>query len=222
LDPTDVSQRATVSELYDLPFGKGSKFAASSNFVNRLIGGFQFNLIAVFQTGFPLAISGDSNNPYATRPNFTPGISPILSNRSKNEWFNTAAFSNAPAVAGNTFGNVPRTLANVRSPGAEEFDISMFKTTAITERTSLQFRVETFNTFNHVNTKIRIADQSIRCRLPVGSHLHERFPAVLYGDRKRGTILFGTPPYEPGSTPGAAQVKLAESFGSPLPLYFAT
>jgi hypothetical protein len=27
----------------------------------------------------------------------------------------------------------------------------MFKTTAITERTSLQFRVETFNTFNHVN-----------------------------------------------------------------------
>jgi carboxypeptidase family protein len=151
LDPTDVSQRATASALYDLPFGKGSKFAASSNFVNRIIGGFQFNLIAVFQTGFPLAISGDSNNPYATRPNFTPGISPILSSRSKNEWFNTAAFSNAPAIAGNTFGNVPRTLANVRSPGAEEFDISMFKTTAITERTSLQFRVETFNTFNHVN-----------------------------------------------------------------------
>jgi hypothetical protein len=151
LDPTDVSQRATASALYDLPFGKDRRFAASSGFVNRLIGGFQANVIAIFQTGFPIAISGDSNNPYATRPNFTTGVSPILANRSKNEWFNTAAFSNAPAIPGNTFGNVPRTLSNVRSPGAEEFDISMFKTTAITERTSLQFRVETFNTFNHVN-----------------------------------------------------------------------
>jgi hypothetical protein len=151
LDPTDVSQRSTTSALYDLPFGKDGRFKSSHGFVNALIGGYQANVIAIFQTGFPLAISGDSNNPYATRPNFTPGISPILANRSKNEWFNTAAFTNSPNVIGNSFGDVPRTLSNVRSPGTEEFDISMFKTTALTERTSLQFRVETFNTFNHVN-----------------------------------------------------------------------
>src|SRR6202034_769782 len=106
---------------------------------------------ATFQTGFPLAISGDSNNPYATRPNFTPGQSTILRNRSKSEWFNTAAFSNAPNVAGNSFGNVPRTLPNNRAAGTEDFDISIFKTTPLTQRASLQFRVETFNTFNHVN-----------------------------------------------------------------------
>ena len=151
LDPTDVSQRATTSALYDLPFGKGGRFKSSNRFVNGLISGFQANMIAIFQTGFPLAISGDSNNPYATRPNYTPGVSPVLANRSKNEWFNTAAFANAPNVPGNSFGNVPRTLPNVRSPGTEEFDISVFKTTALTDRTSLQFRVETFNTFNHVN-----------------------------------------------------------------------
>jgi hypothetical protein len=151
LDPTDVSQRSTTSVLYDLPFGKNARFASSHGLVNGLVGGFQFNAIAIFQTGFPLAISGDSNNAYATRPNFTPGVSPVLANRSKNEWFNTAAFSNAPATGGNSFGNVPRTLPTVRAPGTEEFDISMFKTTALTERTSLQFRVETFNTFNHVN-----------------------------------------------------------------------
>lgn len=151
LDPTDVSQRSTTSVLYDLPFGKEGRFKSSNKFVNGLIGGYQANVIAIFQTGFPLAISGDSNNPYATRPNYTPGVSPILAHRSKKEWFNTAAFSNAPDVIGASFGNVPRTEPNVRAPGTEEFDISMFKTTGLTERTSLQFRVETFNTFNHVN-----------------------------------------------------------------------
>jgi hypothetical protein len=151
LDPTDVSQRSTTSMLYDLPFGKGNRFSSSNRFVNGLIGGYQVNAIATFQTGFPLAISGDSNNPYATRPNFTPGQSTILRNRSKSEWFNTAAFSNAPNVSGNSFGNVPRTLPNNRAAGTEDFDISVFKTTPITQRASLQFRVETFNTFNHVN-----------------------------------------------------------------------
>ena len=36
-------------------------------------------------------------------------------------------------------------------PGLAEVDASLFKTTAIAERTNLQFRAEFFNVLNHTN-----------------------------------------------------------------------
>jgi len=147
LDPSDVSQRATVSALYNLPFGRGQRFSAHSGFVDRVIGGFQFNVIGVFQTGTPLTITG-ANAFSATRPNYTPGQKVAISNQSRTKWFNTYAFQNPTDY---TFGNVPRTLPHVRGPGTENFDFSIFKTTEITERFKLQLRVEAFNVLNHVN-----------------------------------------------------------------------
>jgi hypothetical protein len=38
-----------------------------------------------------------------------------------------------------------------RGPGLGEVDLSVFKNTAITERTNLQFRTEFFNLLNRVN-----------------------------------------------------------------------
>ena len=147
LDPTDVSQRATVSALYNLPFGRGQRFQGPNGLVNRMIGGFQFNVIGVFQTGFPLAITG-ANSYTATRPNYVPGVSVSVPNQSRSKWFNTAAFQNP---ADFTFGNVTRTLPHVRSPGTQNFDFSVFKTTEITERFKLQLRAEAFNALNHPN-----------------------------------------------------------------------
>lgn len=147
LDPSDVSQRATVSALYNLPFGRNQKFSANNAFVNRLIGGFQLNLIGVFQTGTPLTITGASAFT-ATRPNYVPGESVTIKNPSEKKWFNTFAFQNPSDY---TFGNVPRTLPRMRGPGTENFDFSIFKTTEITERWKLQLRAEAFNVLNHVN-----------------------------------------------------------------------
>lgn len=147
LDPTDVSQRATLSVLYDLPFGKGQQFVSRSHIVNDAIGGWQINGIGTFQTGFPLAITGASNYT-ATRPNFARGTKVALPHQTKNEWFNTAAFMNPPNY---TFGDVPRTLPHVRGPGAEDIDLSVFKTTPIRKELAWQFRVEAFNALNHVN-----------------------------------------------------------------------
>ena len=63
------------------------------------------------------------------------------------QWFNTAAFSLAPAF---TFGNAARTMPDARSHGINNFDFTLFKNTAITERVGLQFRAEVFNLFNRV------------------------------------------------------------------------
>lgn len=146
IDPLDRSQNLHVSGVYDLPFGRGRTFASNVNpWTDRLIGGWQLNTITQWHTGTPLTITG-ANNFAATRPNFVPGVSAKLSHPTINEWFNTAAFVNPPNY---TFGNVPRTLPNVRGPSALNSDISLFKTTGITERLRMEFRAEAFNAFNH-------------------------------------------------------------------------
>jgi hypothetical protein len=65
---------------------------------------------------------------------------------SPNQWFNPNAFSLPQA---GTFGNLGRGVFS--GPGLAEVDASIFKTTAINERTNLQFRAEFFNVLNHAN-----------------------------------------------------------------------
>ena len=100
------------------------------------------------QAGIPLTVRG-ANNFQADRPSST-GKSAKLprDQRSAQRWFDTAQFVNPPAF---TFGNVSRTLPDVRHPGAINFDASVIKDTQITERLRLQFRAEAFNLPNHVN-----------------------------------------------------------------------
>jgi hypothetical protein len=50
-------------------------------------------------------------------------------------------------VALGTFGNVPRTLCC--NPPIQNFDMGIFKDTAIGEKMRAEFRTEIFNVFNH-------------------------------------------------------------------------
>ena len=146
VDPTDVPQRLTISAVYELPFGKGTRFDANNKFANAFIGGWQAQTIVILQKGLPVLISGASNN-LATRPNST-GQSALLSNPNQYEWFNTAVFVNPPNY---TYGNVGRSLPDVRNPGYFNCDLSLIKNNKIWERLNLQFRVEFFNFDNHTN-----------------------------------------------------------------------
>jgi hypothetical protein len=60
-----------------------------------------------------------------------------------NQYFNTAAFSDAVAQFGNA------APGSVLGPGYQRWDTSLFKNFRFAERASLQLRLETFNTFNH-------------------------------------------------------------------------
>ncbi|MBC8167262.1 MAG: hypothetical protein H7Y20_15500, partial [Bryobacteraceae bacterium] len=140
IDPADVSRRAVISLLYELPFGRGS------GLVNKLIGGWQANTIGVMQGGIPLLIRGASNL-RADRPDST-GVSPKLDNPTRDRWFDTTQFVNPVPY---TFGNVGRALADVRTPGTINWDLSIIKNTRFAERFTLQFRAEAFNFLNWVN-----------------------------------------------------------------------
>ena len=88
-----------------------------------------------------------ANNFLADRPNST-GVSAGIQNSGRDKWFDGTQFVNPPEY---TFGNVGRTLADVRAPGIVNIDFSIAKNTRIRERWNAQFRAESFNFANHVN-----------------------------------------------------------------------
>jgi hypothetical protein len=148
IEATDSAGRFVFSSIYELPFGKGKRFQSSSGAVNRIIGGWQVDGVLTLQNGTPLPIRG-ANNFLANRPNST-GTSARLpaSQRSAARWFDTTQFVNPPNF---TFGNVSRLMPDVRGPGIRNLDLSVIKTTNLTEKVSLQFRAESFNFANRVN-----------------------------------------------------------------------
>jgi hypothetical protein len=159
VDQNDVSQDLSVAAVYQLPFGQGHRFGSGwGRLTDAFLGGWQTNGILTLQTGNPIYLTAtntsDSGNP-TERPNYNPSaagcaLSPALSGSAVSrigEWFNTACFTQ-PAPF--TFGNVGRTLPNVRAPGVNNLDFSVFKNFRLGERFTLQFHAEAFNIFNRV------------------------------------------------------------------------
>jgi hypothetical protein len=147
------AHQASGNFSYDLPFGRGRLSGSNvSALADKFIGGWTWHGIVTSQTGYsftPLVGSnqsnnGDSRNPdrVSINPNFT---GPIILGK-VTQWFDPAAFR-LPSAG--TYGNAGRNI--LTGPGLTEIDMSLFKTTAISEKLKAQFRAECFNLFNHPN-----------------------------------------------------------------------
>lgn len=152
VSPQDVSKRLVTSFVYDLPFGKGQRYASGApRGANLLISGWQVNGILTFQTGTPVVLASAVNQTNIFTMNQRPdnnGQSAKLSDPTINQWFNTSVFSQPPPY---TIGNAGRALPDVRNPGIADADLSLFKNNYFgpENRYNLQFRVEEFNALNH-------------------------------------------------------------------------
>ncbi len=159
LSVTDVSQRFVVSSLYELPFGRGRRHGADmSRVADFLVGGWQVNGIWTLTRGTPLILVNAQDNsgalgsaglgePGTQRPN-SNGQSAKRSGPAVDrldEYFDTSAFSQPEPF---TFGNVARTMPDLRRPGVAQVDFSVFKDFSVTEDMALQFRTEFFNLTN--------------------------------------------------------------------------
>jgi hypothetical protein len=149
-----------ISYVYDLPF-----FTKSSGLKKSLLGGWQWSGITTIQTGIPFnvinptnpdnagtgnGVDGRTSNsrpdlvgdpnaaPCATAVSASPGPGPLL--------FNPCAFA---LPTGLTFGSTPRNLLYL--PRRTNFDMGIFKHFTIKESKAIEFRWETFNTFNHTS-----------------------------------------------------------------------
>jgi len=143
---------------YQLPFGNGKAFGnGAAGWVDKLIGGWQWNGIVAATSGFPITPlvgsnrsgNGDQRNPDV--PNLNPNFkgNPILGVeqfKKTGRYFDPNAF--LVPLAG-TFGNAGR--GQFRGPGLLNADTSLFKRISLNDRLNLQFRTEIFNLLNHAN-----------------------------------------------------------------------
>jgi hypothetical protein len=150
----DIAHRLVFNYEWELPFGQGKRFALRSAAMNHLFGGWSLNGVTTLQTGLPISVTSRNNTTNSfggtQRPNST-GISsktPGSPVERIDGWFNRAAFADPPPF---TFGNVGRHLPDNRGPGLHNWDLSVLKNVALSERMRLQFRGEFFNLFNHTN-----------------------------------------------------------------------
>jgi hypothetical protein len=135
----DRPHRITANFVWDLPVGKGQKIAVSNPVLNKVVGGWQLNGLLIYQSGGPISLA-----------DLIPtGVSPHLdrSQQTVDRWYNTAAFTIFPAYTART---LPNFLTGLRNDGQNNWDLSVLKTTPITERVRLQFRFEMFNALNRV------------------------------------------------------------------------
>ena len=150
----DVRQRFIFSYSYELPFGRNKAFGGNaSGVLNQIIGGWQVAGITIATTGnwyTPTDIAtnlstsdGGGEVASASRPNVVGN--PNGHSCVPGTLFNTCAFATNTIVG--SFGNASRNI--IQGPGAQNWDISLFKFFPIREQMHVEFRAEFFNAFNH-------------------------------------------------------------------------
>ena len=143
----DIRHRFVLSEVYELPFGKGKRYLNGSRIANQIAGGWQISGIFSAQTGLPFTpiLSYDPTNTGITsaRPNRLGNGALPSAQRGPNDWFDLAAFVAPPAYA---YGNSGRDI--LTGPGFRNINLSLSRLIALSERFHLEFRAEAFNLFN--------------------------------------------------------------------------
>jgi hypothetical protein len=163
----DVKLLNVSSIVYQLPFGKGRKYAANMNpLLDAVAGGWELNSIITANTGTPLDVSYSASaandvtgltNDYRGQAILRPNVTGSAASQSKsamvNNYFAGYTFSTPPASA--PFGNAGRDA--FRTPGLAQWDLGVNKNFRIREGLALQWRSEFFNVLNHTNLGIPTA-----------------------------------------------------------------
>ena len=162
----DVPHKLAVNFVAEIPF------RTSSPILRHVLGGWQFNTIAIMQSGTPFTVvcglafptcdfnaDGVNNDRLNLPPNGTD-----LGNPSQQDWltgvFDAADFT--PPAAGQ-FANQPRNA--FRGPGYKNVDLSLFKNFDLPgfsgRPSTFQVRIEAFNAFNWVNLNNPVGTQNV-------------------------------------------------------------
>jgi hypothetical protein len=153
----DTPHRVIITPIYELPFGVGRPWLNGGGWADKVLGGWTLSCVGTFQTGFPIAIT-QTDNSFSQgglqRPIRALGVDPATSGKvqdrlavgpSGSAFINKNAYLIAPAY---TFGDLARNVADIRTPSQTNFNVSLGKTTRITEAVKLTLRVEANNATN--------------------------------------------------------------------------
>jgi hypothetical protein len=144
--------RVVLNSLWQLPFGKGSRFLSHApRAVDGVIGGWKLAWVGIVQTGQYFTPSFSGADPSGT--NTSGGLPDRIANgnlpteqRSLARWFDTSAFVRPPT---GRFGNSGVNV--LQGPGEVVHNVSLSKRFMITERLHLDFMSMVSNLLNHPN-----------------------------------------------------------------------
>jgi len=144
----------TTSVVWELPFGKGRKFASNMNPVMEgFLGGWRIVGINASTSGVPVNLSYSPTAAFSVggtltyRPNLTGD--PITPNGGARNYLNPANVV-IPTDQTQPFGNAPRN--GVRGPSFNQLDLGLHKSIGLQgDSKRIEARIEAFNLFNHTN-----------------------------------------------------------------------
>ncbi|SEC42689.1 Carboxypeptidase regulatory-like domain-containing protein [Terriglobus roseus] len=134
------------SFIYQLPFGKGKKWA-NHGFASLIAGGWQTTGVMSIESGTPFSVTASATILNAPGNTQVANINGKFTKRggigAGTTWFDTSVFSQPTTAAyGNTGQNA------FIGPGFFNLDASVFRTFALTERANLELRAEGFSITN--------------------------------------------------------------------------
>ena len=147
----------TANWFYEIPFFKNDR-----GFKGAILGGWELQGIATYQTGLPYTVTTSSFDAAGL------GIIPALiagnrpnqicnpnegGNQTQQNWFNTSCFTANPPTGAtdvaNVVGNAGR--GTVNGPDLRKVDLTLSKNFRFSESLRLQIRAEAYNVFNWTN-----------------------------------------------------------------------
>jgi hypothetical protein len=147
----DTRQRAVFNFIYQPNIGKGRSHL-NSGFIGRAFEGWELAGITAFQTGLPYDIFGFVDTLHTGVSDRATIVGSLHNPRGTDKTHTgppVSAFNND--ITNPPFGipaNIGRNAFD--GPGTNNWNMSLAKTTAISERVGLQLRFEFYNLFNHV------------------------------------------------------------------------
>jgi hypothetical protein len=147
LSAQDIKYQFNWQISYDLPMGKGRMLNLNGP-AHAILGGWTVNTITYLSTGVPVNAPTGTGDPYFNqRVNMTCDAGKGAP-RTAAQWFSFSCFAQPadPLVA----GSAPPFLSHVRTDGASDLDVSLFKNIPLGKDRSIRFEVSSYNITNSV------------------------------------------------------------------------
>ncbi|MGH9370388.1 MAG: TonB-dependent receptor, partial [Vicinamibacterales bacterium] len=144
----DRTHSLHITNLTELPFGRGRRWLNNGGVLSVIVGGWQVNNIISLYSGRPFTVtsSGTSlNSPGNTQmaDQIKDDVEILGGIGRGNSYFDPFAFAEVTEVR---FGNAG--FNTLRGPGAAQWDVGLFRQINLGGRANVQVRVEAFNVTN--------------------------------------------------------------------------
>ncbi|HYK92280.1 MAG TPA: TonB-dependent receptor [Acidobacteriota bacterium] len=137
-----------ITNIWQLPFGKGKRYLTDKGALSYILGGWQVNNLVSIMSGPPFTVYADDTSlnlpgtsQYADQ--VKPEVTKLGGLGATTPYYDPSAFADVTAAR---FGNSGR--STLRGPGLFNWDFGLFREFAFTERVKMQFRMESFNFTN--------------------------------------------------------------------------